>query len=348
MNEKGEKKTYVLDDNDPLYSKYKSLNISELSSQLPEDFQQFIKSDTAKAFKNKNYNSLNDMEKAINNLGEYKYLAGLFNKHLDLANLIKNDLKERKIANVIEIENSILRKNVINAIYYSHKFVRKINGTSSVSLRDLQRFRRAYKFFNDYYKYKVEYLINKNEKISDKFKIKSKVESFVLSLFITYYIKIFKPRNKMFYLEAINDFVTNLAYKFTINEWYEDDNWQKESFNTIVRNEQDFLLKEMEVEKVKGIGLNNSLKENIFLMFFSIYSYIPLIVVGKPGCSKSLSIQLINRFMRGELSDSNFLKNFPTINNTSFQGSENNTPESIENIFNEAEKKNRFNSNKNA
>jgi hypothetical protein len=108
MNEKGEKKTYVLDDNDPLYSKYKSLNISELSSQLPEDFQQFIKSDTAKAFKNKNYNSLNDMEKAINNLGEYKYLAGLFNKHLDLANLIKNDLKERKIANVIDIENSIL------------------------------------------------------------------------------------------------------------------------------------------------------------------------------------------------------------------------------------------------
>ena len=143
----------------------------------------------------------------------------------------------------------------------------------------------------------------------------------------------------MFYLEAINDFVTNLAYKFTINEWYDDDNWIKESFNTIVRNEQDFLLKEMEVEKVKGIGLNNSLKENIFLMFFSIYSYIPLIVVGKPGCSKSLSIQLINRFMRGELSDSNFLKNFPTINNTSFQGSENNTPESIENIFNEAEKK---------
>lgn len=55
-----------------------------------------------------NYNSLNDMEKAINNLGEYKYLAGLFNKHLDLANLIKNDLKERKIANVIDIENSIL------------------------------------------------------------------------------------------------------------------------------------------------------------------------------------------------------------------------------------------------
>ena len=43
--------------------------------------------------------------------------------------------------------------------------------------------------------------------------------------------------------------------------------------------------------------------------------------------------------MRGELSDSNFIKNFPTINNTGFQGSETNTPESIENIFKEAEKK---------
>jgi len=108
MKEKGEEKTYVLDDNDPLYSKYKSLNFSELSSQLPEDFQQFIKSDTAQAFKNKKYNSLNEMEKAINNLGEYKYLTGLFNKHLDLTNLIKNDFKERKITNVIDIQNSIL------------------------------------------------------------------------------------------------------------------------------------------------------------------------------------------------------------------------------------------------
>ena len=96
----------------------------------------------------------------------------------------------------------------------------------------------------------------------------------------------------------------------------------------------------MDIKNVKGIGLNTSLKENIFLMFFSIYAYIPLIVVGKPGCSKSLSIQLMIRFMRGELSDSNFLKNFPSINNTGFQGSETNTPESIENIFKEAEKKN--------
>ena len=70
---------------------------------------------------------------------------------------------------------------------------------------------------------------------------------------------------------------------------------------------------------------------------FSIYSNIPLIVVGKPGYSKSLSIQLIIRIMRGKFSNSNFLKKYPTINCIGFQGSETNTPESIENILKEAE-----------
>ena len=285
-----------------------------------------------------------------------KILNNNDNKNDDLENIIteyltSNDDKKGikdKIKDIIgdeypKIENSILRKNAIEAIYYSHKFVREKKGISSVSLRDLQRFKRAYKFFNDYYEYKKEFLINqseeKYEKVSDKFSLKSKVQSFVISLFITYYIKIFKSGLNYQYLEKINDFVTKLAKEFEITEWLEDQNWNSQPFNTIVGKEEEFLLEEMEVKKTKGIGLNNSLKENIFLMFFSIYAHIPLIVVGKPGCSKSLSIQIINRIMRGELSDSNFIKNFPAINNTVFQGSETNTPESIENIFKEAEKK---------
>ena len=99
----------------------------------------------------------------------------------------------------------------------------------------------------------------------------------------------------------------------------EDQNWENEAFNYIIEKEEDFLVEEMEVKNEKGIGLNKSLKENIFLMFFSIYTQIPLIVVGKPGCSKSLSIQLIIRIMRGEFSNSNFLKKYPTISSIGFQ-----------------------------
>ena len=253
----------------------------------------------------------------------------------------KDKEKYKKYIEAIIINKfpSILREIAIDAIYTSHKYVREKNGVSSVSLRDLQRFRRAYKFFNEYYEYKKEFLIKRDDKISDKFDIKSKIESFVLSLFITYYIKLFKHGFKNEYLQKINVHVNKLAEQSKIKEWLDNANWKKEPFNTIVRKEEEFLLDEMEVRKEKGIGLNNALKENIFLMFFSIYAYIPLIVVGKPGCSKSLSIQLIIRIMRGELSDSNFLKNYPTINSTGFQGSETNTPESIENIFKVAEKK---------
>ena len=236
-------------------------------------------------------------------------------------------------------EKTILRNIAIEAINYSHDYVRKVNGISSVSLRDLQRFKRTYKFFNEYYKNKTEFLKERGDKIPTYINIKSKVQSFILSLFITYYIKIFKSGQDLDYLNTINDYVINLAKKFKIVEWTGDQNWAQEPFKNLIIKEEDFLIEEMEVKNEKGIGLNNSLKENIFLMFFSIYTQIPLIVVGKPGCSKSLSIQLIIRIMRGEFSNSNFLKKYPTISSTGFQGSETNTPESIEKIFKEAEKK---------
>ena len=102
-------------------------------------------------------------------------------------------------------------------------------------------------------------------------------------------------------------------------------------FVDIPNVEIDFLINEIKIEK--GYGKNYSLKLNIFLMFFAIYSYIPLIVVGKPGCSKSLAVQLILRNMRGEFSDSPFLRNYPIIISTTFQGSENNTPKDIEKLF---------------
>ena len=235
-------------------------------------------------------------------------------------------------------ENSILRKIAIEAIYYSHKYVREKNGISSISLRDLQRFKKTYKFFNEYYKIKNEFLNNMDE-ITDKIDIKSKVQSFILSLFINYYIKIFKSGYNNEYLQKINDFIRRLTKYFKIKEWLDNLVWRQEPFNYIIRKEEDFLLEEMELKNINGIGLNNSLKENIFLMFFSIYAQIPLIVVGKPGCSKSLSIQLIIKIMRGKFSNSNFLKKYPKINITAFQGSETNTPESIENIFKEAKKK---------
>ena len=236
-------------------------------------------------------------------------------------------------------KDTILRVVALEVINKSHNYVSQVNEISPVSLRDLQRFKKAYKFFNEYYKIKTEYLTERGDIIPDYINMESKVHSFVLSLFITYYIKIFKYGLIEKHLREINEFIENLAVEFKIDRWLKDQNWKREPFNNLIIKEEDFLIEEMEIKNEKGIGLNNSLKENIFLMFFAIYTQIPLIVVGKPGYSKTLSIQLILRIMRGEFSNSNFLNKFPTIISTNFQGSESNSPESIEKIFEEAEKK---------
>ena len=46
--------------------------------------------------------------------------------------------------------------------------------------------------------------------------MKSKVQSFILSLYITYYIKIFKSGYDEKYLEVINIYVNNLIADFII------------------------------------------------------------------------------------------------------------------------------------
>jgi hypothetical protein len=217
--------------------------------------------------------------------------------------LPKNDEKDDKRS-----EKSIFREAAIYAIYKSHEHVRKENGKSSVSLRDLQRFKRAYKFFNEYYKNKLDFLKeDEEEKIPEKESIQSKIKSFTLLLFITYYIRLIKGSDE--YLKIIDSVIHYLAKKFNIIEWLEDTKFPTHSFKKLIEDEEKSLLYQMNIKKLKGRGLNNSLKENIFLMFFSIFYHIPLIVVGKHGCSKSLSIQLIIRIMLGEFSESNFKKN---------------------------------------
>ena len=255
-----------------------------------------------------------------------------------MKSILEEDFPQDKNGNGV---NSIMKEIAFDMIYNSHILVKELNEISLVSLRDIQRFKKAYKFFNDYYSYKEEFFNNQLDNIPDKFIIKSKVQSLVLSLYITYFIRLFNPGSISKYLERINPDIKNLANKLDIKEWLDDNYWKHEPFKYIIKKEEDFLLNEMGIvdNNNKGISINCPLKENILVIFFSIYSCIPLIIVGKPGCSKSLSAQLIIEKMLGELSVSNFLKNYSSINATLFHGSKMNTSETIEKIFDEVENK---------
>ena len=72
------------------------------------------------------------------------------------------------------------------------------------------------------------------------------------------------------------------------------------------------------IELDKGIGKNNLLKENLFLLFLSVVTTIPLIIIGKPGTGKSLSAQLIYKSMKGKYSKNKFFRKYPQIIQTYF------------------------------
>jgi len=114
-------------------------------------------------------------------------------------------------------------------------------------------------------------------------------------------------------------------------------NSEFQNFSQIIELEEKFLIDQ--IEKDKGIGDNRLLRENIFLLFVSLNSNIPLIIIGKPGSGKSLSVQLICKTMKGTNSSSKFFKQFPSILQSYFQGSRSTTPEDVEGIFQIAEER---------
>ena len=108
------------------------------------------------------------------------------------------------------------------------------------------------------------------------------------------------------------------------------------SFLDLPLKEQKFIVNNIKLDK--GIAQNRALLENIFSLFFSINCKVPIFIVGKPGCSKSLSMQLINKSMQGSVSENNFFKIFPKIIIHSYQGSLASTSKGVENVFNKARK----------
>ena len=135
----------------------------------------------------------------------------------------------------------------------------------------------------------------------------------------------------------IPDLFSKIKYERLAQDLREK-NFQK--FSDLLKIEEEFLLEQIELDK--GIGKNQLLKENLFLLFLAVVTKIPLIIVGKPGTGKSLSAQLIYNSMRGQYSKpkdgkKSFFTKYPQINQTYFQGSESTIPEDVEELFKKTE-----------
>ena len=253
--------------------------------------------------------------------------------------MIKESIEKKFNENRGNFKDSDLKK-LINLtkdmIVICHKFIRDNYGISSVSLREIRRFNIFYEFFYDYIKMK-----KKNEKKSNDDGILNPIGnlfSFLgmkeldihlsainLSIFICYYMRITNKELRGKLYKQLNDKIS------LFEEWFSD-----RDFLEIPISEEKYIVDNIQIEK--GIAKNKALLENIFSLFVAINNKVPIFIVGKPGCSKSLSVQLITRSMRGYLSNNPFFKELPKVIVNSYQGSMGSTSEGVENVFKKARK----------
>ena len=147
------------------------------------------------------------------------------------------------------------------------------------------------------------------------------VYSIILGIFICYYLR-FKDSNER------KELAIKLSYiikKF--NNSYKD-------FLFLPNKEELFILNNIELEK--SIAKNRALLDNVFSLFTAINNKVPIFIVGKSGCSKSLSVQLIKKSMKGSLTNNILFKNYPKIISNLYQGSISSTSRGLENVFKKA------------
>ena len=253
-------------------------------------------------------------------------------------------------------EEKILHEITRDAILESHKYLRKTYDPSVVSLREISRFSKCIEFFNKYFTIKNNYKGKKNEiKKRNDNPNNNKLRSIICSIYLCYYIRLtnqevrfnFEATLRPILLKLVNskiDFIDKgeeLIKEIKNKELTDEIATRPEeiikNFSDFLRIEQEYLLNQIELEK--GIGKNTLLKENVFLLFLSVITNIPLIIIGKPGTGKSLSAQLINKSMRGKNSKNKFFQQFRPIIQTYFQGSESTQPEDVERLFRKAKNK---------
>ncbi|XP_028395861.1 uncharacterized protein LOC114519890 [Dendronephthya gigantea] len=228
---------------------------------------------------------------------------------------------------------------LVKLLSASQKFLRDAEKNRfCVSLRDVDRCIRLISWFHDMTEKRQE-LKSRKDKCPDRlqeyfllsreYDKKAMIKSIVLALAHCYLSRLPTAELRKNYRRKMIDLFTQNGTMMTSNE-------NLDSFSAIVRIEEEDYLDRMELPP--GTARNAALRENVFVMLVCILNRIPIFVVGKPGCSKSLSIQLIRSNLRGRDSQDPWFKKLPQLYVVSYQGSESSTSEGIIKVFEKAQK----------
>ena len=270
-----------------------------------------------------------------------------------------------------------LHETTKEVIFNCHKYLRDaFDDPSIVSLRDINRFVEIVSFFEKYFAIKRKCEKEKNIENKENIEKLDKIRSIICSVYLCYYFRLIDESKRItfdntlqpYLIELVNSIQIQVPMKSKGNLMCDEDESNEintfnisfkisyknlqyffqendiKYFSDFIKIEEQYLIDK--IEPKKSICKNEALKENLFLMFVSIITRIPLIIVGKPCSSKSLAFELIYNSMKNEFSKNDFFKEFPFIIKTNFKGNEYNSFYDIEKLFEIAENKLNFYKNK--
>ncbi|XP_068731188.1 uncharacterized protein [Montipora capricornis] len=248
----------------------------------------------------------------------------------DYGSLSKEDERayiSRMVEGITGNPNNLL----VDLLCTSQEYVREVDKSPyCVSLRDAHRCIVLVKWFKETLKRRGDLPLSKlndsriYHKVARGFTLL--MRSFVLALAHCYQSRLPAAEDRHGYRKRIS-----MCFRK-----HNSHSFQESSFEAIVRADQEDYLERMELPE--GTAKNAALRENVFVMLVCILNRIPVFVVGKPGCSKSLSMQIIRSNLRGKDAKDPFLKTLPQLYVVSHQGSESSTSDGILKVFNKARK----------
>ena len=212
---------------------------------------------------------------------------------------------------------------ITNLIQVSQQYVRKVEqDPSATSLRDVRRCLHLIQWFQ-------EKVVNQASK---KSKISPLACATVLSLAFVYYYRLGDSACRDEYWQELGETNKQIDWKA---KQLADEGFEPlkppGAFLSLLHKIQGSFCENVDVEE--GIAMNQALMENLFVVIICILNRIPIFVVGKPGSSKTLTMQVIASNLQGKQSARPFWRKYPAIYTFPYQCSPMSDSHSIQHQF---------------
>ncbi|XP_034881723.1 E3 ubiquitin-protein ligase RNF213 isoform X2 [Mirounga leonina] len=238
----------------------------------------------------------------LNNTAEKLYIQQIVQRLVDSISVDEDET--RVITEVLSASQGFMRTTV--------------NECSFVSLRDVERCVRVFKWFYSHSRMllsKLDSFLQESHVSRNNLERDPVLWSLVLALGVCYHAS----------LEQKEPYWRDICRLFP--EPYND---SKVILEEITQTQGLFL---SGVSLRKTIAKNSALKENVFMMVICIELKIPLFLVGKPGSSKSLAKTIVADAMQGPAAHSDLFRSLRQVHLVSFQCSPHSTPQGIISTF---------------